>query len=212
VPRFAYTVGLSESGNAEIVLPGAAFLTVEEVKRAIDAGVAAARQGGLVSGAGVDVAGLGSFRLGAVDSSWTAEMLLGAVDFYGSDVVTAVQLVPESEQRTIDVPDMSRPWDADREPVWRWLVDPWSLPFSPASNAATDPDALLGRPITEAARWEDEYWEMFSGGTVAAEDARIVPLATLVGFDPSLEPAGRLEVGRAIRRMPHGDWESWHRE
>jgi hypothetical protein len=157
------------------------------------------------------VDGVGSFQVGRVHHSWAKELLLGAFDFYGRDDVAALQLVPEAEAWTIDVPDLSAPWSGASEPVWRWLKEPWGLDVSPMSTAVTNLAALRGEPISQAARWEETDWEIFAGAgpDVLNEDMRVVPLATLLGFDPSLEPVTQLEVGSAIRREPPGPWEPW---
>lgn len=211
MPRFAYTVGLSESGGPEVVIAGTTSLTGRAVKRVLDEAVETFRTGSLTVGSGFDVADIGSFRTGTVDASWAERMLLGAFDYYGRDDVPALQLVPEESIRTIDVPDLSEPWDPAREPVWRWLYESWDFDVSPGSVAVTNLDALCGSPISEAARWEESEWEMFAGAgpDVPREDTRVVPLATLLGYDESLGPVMRLEVGRAIRRVPPGPWEPW---
>ncbi len=210
-PRFAYSIGLTETGRPEVVLPGATVLTGKAVKRVLDGAVKMSREGSLAPGATVTLPEAGSFVVSVVHPSWADRVLLGALDLYGADSVTALQLVPDATHRTIDVPDMSQPWDPARAPVWRWLVEPWDLPFSPGSVAVTNLDALFGEPISEAARWEDTEWEMFAGAgpDVPPDAVRVVPLATLLGFDPSLEPVTRLEVGQALRRDPGGEWQRW---
>ncbi|HEV2889970.1 MAG TPA: DUF4262 domain-containing protein [Frankiaceae bacterium] len=212
-PRFAYSIGLTERGLPEVVLAGATSLGGKAVKRALDEAVAASRSGGgsLAAGGAVEVPGVGAFEVGSVDPSWARRLLLGVRDYYDRDDPSALQLVPEGAVRTIDVPDMSRAWDPAREPVWRWLDDASDLPVAPDAVAVTNLDALRGSPISEAARWEEDQWEMFAGAgpDVPPDDVRVVPLATLLAFDPSLEPVTRLEVGRALRRDPPGPWESW---
>ena len=207
-PRFAYTVGLSDPVGHEVILAGGISLLGDAVKQALDQAVAAGRQGSLAAGLIVD--GVGSFRVRPVHPSWAEELLLGAFDFYDRDV-EAVQLVPEGKGRTIDVPDLSVPWSAEGEPIWRWLKEEWTYDFLPTSVAVTNLEAMRGQLISEAARWEEADWEMFAGPgpDVPHEDMRVVPLATLLGFDPSLEPVTRLEVGRALRRVPPGPWERW---
>jgi hypothetical protein len=142
-------------------------------------------------------------------STWTEHLLLGALDIFDRDDVPALQLVPAAERRTIDVPDLSAPFDPRREPVWRWLTEPWDLPVPADAVAMTDLRALRGAPVTRAARWEPDYWELFAGAEVAEDDARAIPLATLLGFDPTLAPVAALAVGDALRRRPPGPWEAW---
>ena len=213
VPRFAYSVGLTERGQREVVLAGVTSLSAKLVKRVLDEAVRASENGALASGAQLDVPDIGAFRVTEAHRSWIARLLLGASDYYDRDDIGGLQLAPEGALRTIDVPDMSHPWDAGREPVWRWLVEAWDLPVAPSSVAVTNLAALRGQLITEAARWEDSEWEIFAGAgpDVARDQVRVVPLATLVGFDPSLAPVTRLEIGEAIRRIPPGPWEQWGR-
>jgi hypothetical protein len=63
----------------------------------------------------------------------------------------------------------------------------------------------------EAARWEDDYWEAFSerGDAVVDEDGWLVPLGTLLGADPALEPVAELPIGTGVRRTVEGNWEAW---
>jgi hypothetical protein len=202
-------MGLTGAGVPEVVLAGTASLSADGVFEALEA--AAERVGGapLADGEVLDVPGVGAFTFTPVDPSWTRELLLGALDYYDRDDVPALQLVPDAALRTIDVPDLSVAFDPRREPVWRWLVEPWDLPVPSDAVAMTDLKALRGEPVSQAARWETDYWELFSGSDVAKEDGRAIPLATLLGFDPTLEPVMRLEVGDAIRREPPGEWETW---
>ena len=211
-PRFAYTIGLSPRAGEEIVLAGAADLLFRDVMRVINRAGDLAHGPGLNIGDTLEVEHFGAFSVAPVDNSWVQLLLLGAVDFYG-DTVSAVQLLPDPTTRTIDVPDLSRPFDPAAEPVWAWMTEPWSFAVPAGSHAVTNLDALRGKPITEACRWEDDTWEIFHGAgpDVAHEDARVVPLGTLLGFDPSLRPVVDLEVGSGIRRSPPGPWHPWRR-
>ena len=189
-PRFGYTIGLTEAGLPELVVAGAMTLSAREVGDALNAAA--------------DTLRAGSRPFGAVHDSWARELLLGAFDVCG-DGVTALQLVPG--RRTIDVPDLSLPWDPEREPVWRWLREPWTFPVPNASIAATGLDVLEGAQVTHAGRWEDGYWELL--GDPPGEEPELVPLGTLVAHDPTLEPVVRLAVGETIKRRPGGPWEPW---
>tara|TARA_R110002095_G_scaffold186075_1_gene163283 strand:- start:101 stop:526 length:426 start_codon:yes stop_codon:yes gene_type:complete len=90
------------------------------------------------------------------------------------------------------------------------------LPVSEESIASTNLDALAGYCITEAVRWGNSEWELFSGGgdEVAESEARKIPLATLFAFDSSLQPVTELQVGEGgwredigseLQRWIHGE-------
>jgi Domain of unknown function (DUF4262) len=210
-PRFAYTIGMTGVVGHEITLPGAISLYAEDVKRTVDAAVRAAREDALVEGSRLDVPDVGTFGVVQADASWVQRLLLGVSTYYRRDDVEAVQLVPQGGLRTIDVPDMSETWDPERHPVWQWLERPWSLEIPPTAVAMTNLEALRGAAITEAARWEENEWEMFAGAgpDVRPEDVRAAPLATLLAHDPSLEPVIWLEIGQAIHREPPAPWRPW---
>lgn len=210
-PRFAYTIGLSPSSGAELILAGATFYSVEEVKRILDSLVARGAVN-LLPGATVNIDSLGAFALRSVHQSWAIELILGAVDYYQSEGVAGLQVVPDSDHWTIDVPDLSRPRSAEHEPVWRWLAELWPFTVSDRSLAATNLGALRGEYVTEVMRWEEEYWEMFAGAAANTpeKEARIVPLGTLLGADLTLAPVTELEKGKGLRRGS-GDlaWQGW---
>jgi len=155
-PRFAYTIGANVALGFELVLAGAIFYMREEVGQIIRDAIAqlrASRDRELI-----EAAGLGSFTLRKVDSSWARELMLGVFDYYQKKDIPAFQIVPDRDHWTIDVPNMSVPWAATQEPVWRWLHEPWSYPVPEDSTATTNLAALRGERITEACRWEEGEW------------------------------------------------------
>ena len=95
--------------------------------------------------------------------------------------------------------------------MWRWLREPWTFPVPEDSTAVTDLAALQGEPVTEAARWEEDYWELFAGcgPDVPKDEQRVVALGTLVAADPSLAAVMNLEVGAALWRDGHSEWHPW---
>jgi len=217
-PRFVYTIGLRESLGAEVVLAGAlsyekkkdVLVIVDSLVEQLGKGAGDAAPAAWQSRFTVDE--LGSFSFRSADSSWTRPLLLGALDYYGLEDVAAFQIVPDDQHMTIDVPRMDREWNADTEPIWRWKHEPWPYPVPAASEAMTNLDALRGRRITEACRWEDDYWEMFAGAgpDVPKDAARLVPLGCLLAADPSLVRAIDLPIGRGVRRdSDGGDWRPW---
>ena len=144
-------------------------------------------------------------------SPWPDELWLGALDYYDVDSIPVLQIVPEEKYRTLDIPDMSQEWNPESEPVWRWLTEEWNYPVPKKSIAVTNLDALRGKPVTEVVRWEEEEWEMFAGAgpDVDEEDARWVPLGTLIGIDQTLYPAANLGIGKGIWR--DDEEMKWHR-
>jgi len=208
-PRFAYTIGLSESVGAELILAGAVFYMKDDVLQIIKA--IASELKAAPERRTFEVAGQGSFSLRQAHGTWAAEFILGAFDYYKKRDIQALQIVPDEVHWTLDVPDMTAPWSATEEPVWRWLREPWSFPVPKDSTAITDLAALQGEPVTEAARWEEDYWELFAGcgPDVPKDEQRIVALGTLVAADPSLAPVMNLEVGAALWRDGHSEWHPW---
>jgi hypothetical protein len=212
-PRFAYTIGLSESIGIELILAGAIFYMMDEVGEIINAiaELLKAQPDRRI----FEVAGLGSFSLRKVDNSWTAELMLGAFDYYQKRDIPALQIVPDRAHSTIDIPDMSVPWNATIEPAWRWLHEPWTYPVPEDATATTNLAALRGDRITEVVRWEEDEWEMFAGAgpDVPKDDMRVVPLGSLVAGDRSLDPVVHLVIGEGLWRDPDPDseWHQWRK-
>jgi hypothetical protein len=161
----------------------------------------------------VQVSGLGSFTMRKAQSSWAAKLLLGAFDYYKGRDVAVLQIVPDNEHWTIDVPDMSAPWSPASEPVWQWLEEPWTLPAPKDSTVATNLGALRGERITEVTRWDENEWEMFAGAgpEVKEEDMRVVGLGTLIAADKSLLPVLNLAEEEGLWRDagPGSAWHPW---
>lgn len=212
LPRYAYTIGLREAIGAELILAGASFYSAEDVKRIINEVAAKLRTGIDWQRSVLEVSSLGLFSLRKVDSSWAEPLMLGALDFYGVRKIEAFQIVPDQNHSLIDVPNLAEPWSVTAEPVWRWLHEPWMYGVPPKSVAVTNLDALRGVRVTEAARWEDDQWELFAGAgpDVPRENIRVVPLGTLLAVDESLNAVTHLEVGQALwRDSAELEWHSW---
>jgi hypothetical protein len=214
VPRYAYTIGLWETLRLELILPGASYYTTNEVNLILQA-----IHRDLIACSSRDssfpVDELGSFRLREAHGSWTRALLLGAYDYYQGAELKAYQVVPDDEHWTIDIPDLREEWSAQTQPIWQWLHEGWAYPIPRESTATTNVDALRGAKITEVVRWEEEEWEMFAGPgpDVSAQDARTVPLGTLLGADPSLRPAVDLQVGKGLwRAADAGEWHPWSKK
>jgi hypothetical protein len=206
----AYTIGLRETLGGELVFAGGSRFLAEDVLRIIDE---LARRVG--ASPGVErwpVLGSGAFRLAPVAPSWSKHLLPGANDYYGIEAVAAWQIVPDQDHLTVDVPDMSVELDGRSEPVWQWLDARWPHEIAGSIGVTTNMDAPRGEPITELTRWEADEWEMFSGAgpEVLEADLRVVPLATLIGFDPSLALALAIEVGTGLwREDGQSEWNEW---
>jgi hypothetical protein len=211
-PRFAYTIGLTGSIGVELILAGAIFYMKDEVVKIIND--IAAMLKGQRDRETFEVDGLGSFTVRKAHSSWAAEFMLGAFDYYKKPDIPALQIVPDAAHWTLDVPDMSLPWNASSQPVWRWLKEPWTFPVPKDSMATTNLAALRGERITEVMRWEDNEWEMFvgPGPDIEKDDMRVVALGTLVAADQSLLPVVNLAIGAGLWRdaEPESEWHPWH--
>jgi hypothetical protein len=210
VPRFAYTIGLSRRVGAEIVLAGAIYYMAEEVLSIISAAADALEADRARRDFAID--GLGRFSLRDAHESWTGTMMIGALDYYNETMIRGLQVVPDADHWTRDIPDLGRPRSPDAEPVWQWLSVDWGYPVPAESTAVTNLAALRGEPIKEAARWEEGQWEMFTGpGTdFPKSEIRIVPLGTLLALDHQLVPVTELEIGEGILRDNADDpWREW---
>ena len=154
---------------------------------------------------------LGVFHMNSVHVSWVDALMLGALDYFKSQI-KAYQLIPDGDRKTIDVPNLSRKVDFNKEPIWKWLDTAWEFDVPEKSFAVTNIEALRGKLITEAARWEDDQWELFSGAgpDVTEEDMRVIPLGTLLAYDSSLIRVTELKVGEALwRNQGDKNWNQW---
>ena len=211
-PRFAYTIGLSDTVGSEIVLAGAALFSAKQVKQIVDTLAALVRRGDTPSDAAVG--SLGRFRIAEVCEQWARPMMLGAYGFFGDREPQFWQAVPDENHSTIDVPHMARPWTGDSNGAWRWQFEEWPFSVSRKSTAMTNLAALRGSRVTEVARWEEDQWELFAGPSTEIKDdeARAVALGTLLGADKTLEVAVELPVGGAVwRDEDGGPWHAWAR-
>jgi hypothetical protein len=155
--------------------------------------------------------GLGRFSLVKCHNSWCKRLALGVYDYYKTEKINLFQIVPEEDNKLLDVPDMSLEWTAENR-IWKWLELDWCYSVSPRSMAITNFIALKGQPITEISRWEDNEWEMFAGAgpDVEKEDIRIVPLGTMLGLDDTIIDCLNLEIGKGIwRDSGSSAWQKW---
>lgn len=211
-PRFVYTIGLSEILNLELIFAGGSFYLHDDLVLIFKTIVKELKKEKGNINQNIEVANLGSFALSSVDSSWSKLMMLGVFDYYKIDQINAIQIIPDSNHFTLDIPDMTKAFDDSSEPVWQWLVKEWSYAVPKDSTVVTNINALLGETITEVMRWEMNEWEMFAGAgpDVQKEDLRVVSLATILGIDKALLPAVDLEVGKGLwRTTADSKWNDW---
>lgn len=208
MPRWIYTIGLSPSLGYELIFAGGALYPKDEVLRIVQDEVTKAQSDKRFLPN--PSPGMDGFQLGSVCPEWAMQLLIGANDFYQTHVA-ALQILPDQFRRTIDVPDLSAPLAVNQATSWRWLQEPWPYQIPKNAEAMTDLPVLMGARVTEVARWEEGYWEAFSGPSdeVSREDAFLVPLGTLLGADPSLEASTKLDIGKALCRGQAGDWQPW---
>jgi hypothetical protein len=211
IPRYAYTIGVSESIGAELILAGASFYGNDDVVEIINDIAAQLKRDREAQR--FKVAGQGSFTLRKAHASWATRFMRGALDYYQVLEIPALQIVPDEAHRTKDVPDLSAPWSATTEPLWRWLHEPCPYPVSKQAVAATNLAALRGERITEVTRWEEDEWELFAGAgpDVTEDELRVVALGILIVMDESLAPVLNLAIGEGLWRNPDPDseWQPW---
>lgn len=211
-PRFAYTIGNSQSLGFELVFAGGLFYSVKEVNRILNQ-IAKKLVGNVDwQNESFEIDSLGIFSLRKVDVSWSKMLILGALDFYDLTEIPTLQIVPDKAHWTADIADLSQDWSATLEPAWQWLQQPWDYSIAKNSMAVTNLDALRGHPVTEAVHWEEKQWELFAGAgpDVQEEEIREVPLATLLAIDPSVGAVANLAVGEGLWRDPADlEWQIW---
>src|ERR1700760_3294739 len=72
-PRFAYTIGVSESVGVELILAGAIFYMKDEAVKILNE--VAAQLGSHRNREPFELVGMGSFTLRKVHSSWASEIM-----------------------------------------------------------------------------------------------------------------------------------------
>lgn len=203
-PRWSYTIGLSETRGYELLFAGGIDYMLDQVLALFDKYAAIGKEPPSFE-SGTDVAGR------PVHETWADRLMVGVAGYYGAPR-PSVQIVPT--RPTIDTPDTSLPYATSSAGPFRWLDEPWAYPVPAKAEAMTNLRALFGEPVTEAARWEERYWELFAGpgDEVTDETARAVPIGTLLSHDSSLEPILRLGIGDASRREPGKKWRAWKKK
>ncbi len=212
VPRYVYTIGLYEKFGFELIFAGGIYFMKNELLSIFDAVINELKKGLNLNDKKVTIGNFGSFSFVKVKTSWSKLMLLGVFDYYKINEAEVLQIVPDFEHYTLDIPRMENEWNIDSEPIWQWLDHEWGYPVPKNSSVVTNLDALAGKKITEVMRWEENEWEMFAGAgpDVPKEHMRVVSLATILGIDKTLEPAINLNIGKGIWRDANElKWNDW---
>ena len=212
VPRYAYTIGLLNKLGLELVFAGGYYFSIDEVQSIINTAVTELLKEGNSDAAGFNSIDFGYFNINSVNPSWSKLMLLGAFDFYKNNKIKASQIYPNAKFWTSDIPDMTKEWESSSGPIWKNLGSDKSARSQNLLRAVTNLAALRGEKVTEAARWEDDDWELFAGNgpDVLPGDVRVVPLSMLLAVDPTLEEIANLEVGQARwRDASEIEWHVW---
>ena len=210
-PRFAYTIGLSESLGAELILPATYFYELNEVSKVIKSVIAGLQPTVAWETRVIESASWGTFTLRKVHMDWAKALMLGVFHYYQVEAIQAYQ--PDAAHWTNEVPDLSQSWSVDLAPAWRWQYEEWPYPVPRNSMALTDLGALRGERITEVMRWEEDEWEIFAGWGPDIPDTqnRGVPLGVLLAADSSLLPAVDLPIERGLLRDEEveSEWRPW---
>jgi hypothetical protein len=212
LPRFVYTIGCRDLFGADLVFCGGEGYSQNNVTRIISEMVAWLKTGVDWRTVSLQAPGLGSFTLSEVDSSWSKLMTLGIYDVYNTDQAVVLQILPDQQHWTLEIPNTSKQFNAESEPVWQWLVKEWDYPIPSKSSVVTNLKVLYGEKATEVMRWEEDEWEIFSEAPsdIPKDEMRAIPLAILLGIDKSLEPAVHLQPGKGLwRDADELVWNDW---
>lgn len=210
-PHYTYTIGLHQSLGFELIFAGGIIYMQNEVFEIF---------GQIVESLKIDqnqrmieVNNYGFFELKNIHHTWTKLMALGIYDYYKTENVLALQIIPDSKHITLDVPDMSEEFNVLSQPVWKFLSRNWDYPVKISSTAVTDIQFLKGEKITEVTRWEDDEWEAFTGNgnEIDEKKVRVISVATMIAIYPTLEIILSLDVGKGLWRDKDDlIWQEWN--
>jgi hypothetical protein len=209
-PRWVYTIGLCETVGVELLFAGGVYYLKDEVLELMEQvskssfNDAECSQAQRIASLGVEVV--------KVDAGWSERLLLGVQGYYGT-MKPALQIVPLN-YRTIDTPRADLPFSRETAGGFRWLDEPWPYDIPAKSEAMVDIGIAFGHPAIYAARWEEDYWEIFSvpQSEIDREKARLMPLGALLASDPTLEEVVTLSVEGTSARAPGHGWIAGGRE
>jgi len=212
LPRFSYSIGLKDTLGFELIFAGCVFYNHKDISLIIEKIVAESRQRRVKINSEILIDSLGMFKLVEAKSSWCQKMMLGVYDYFDIKDFKGLQILPDDEHYTSDIPEMGKEYQESKQPVWKWLTKKWTYQVPKESTVTTNLGALKGENITEVMRWEDDSWEMFSlpGPDVPDEDVRVVSLGTILGIDESLLPSVHLKINEGMwRNDKNSKWNEW---
>lgn len=208
-PRYVYTIGLNEKIGFDLIFAGGLNFSASSVKEVVERAFRILERASGVPKT-LEIPGYGCFDLARASDAWVQAIALGALDFYGSEKVEMVQLIPPRAKLTIDVPRMDSPVAPQSQRGWRWLAEPWPYSLSIDSSVAIDLEALFGRDIVYVSRWPDDEWEMFAGDpeSVSEQCMRVVNFSFVLAIDPTIEAILCMEDSQvAVRTNSESKWE-----
>ena len=211
-PRFGYSIGALEKIGFEVIFAGGLFYKNDEASMIIDNVIRKMNYDSNWQELKIEIDTLGIFVLSKAHHSWSKLLAIGVYDFYKKNDIEVLQILPDKEHYTIEIPNLSCQFNASKQPIWQWLVNEWSYPIPKDVMVVTNLDVLLGKPITEIMRWEEYEWEMFfgNGNDSHEEDLRIIPIGILLGFDYTVIKALNLKIGKGLWRSEESaEWNDW---
>jgi len=211
-PRYAYTIGLLDLLGYELIFAGGIYFLKDDLFLIIKEIVNNLKANNDLINQSIQVGNLGTFSFLKTHASWNKIMALGVFNHFNIDSADVMQVIPDTDHYTQDIPNMTQEFNQSTEPIWQWLTRDWIYNVPVNSTVVTNIDSLRGQAITEMMRWEGDEWEMFAGAgpDVQKKDMRVVSLGTIIGIDKSLLPALSLNIGKGLwRDSVDSDWNSW---
>lgn len=211
-PRYAYTIGLLPKFGFELIFAGGVYFLKKDLYTIFESIVNSLEKDLNPDELYVKLGNSGDFKLRKVHSTWSDLTMLGVKDYFDIENFNSMQIIPDIDHWTLDIPDMTKKWESKSETIWKGLSDDWNYEAPNSSNIVTNIDALKGETITEVMRWESDEWEMFAGPgpDVEKDQIRVVPLGVMIGIDSTLTKSLELEIGKGIWRDDKSDkWTDW---
>ncbi len=197
VPPSAHTIGLVDHRGYELLWAGGLFFARDQIQKILNTAAILVLEADEFEFRGE------RFRVAAVHESWAHLLARQAYVFLGASHLDFRQVMPLSH-RTLDVPDLSRPYAEDDAGAWRWLTRGWPFAFPRGAQVSTDLHVLSGEPVVEFERWDDALYAAHGRRPYADADLRLAPLGTILAQDPSCEAMGLLRPGTYASRPEAG--------